>query len=49
MLMRLGGDFQPLQNAMQYKLFLIRSRDGVFFSDDRSIDDILDEINYGLF
>ena len=31
MLMLLGGDFQPLQNAMQYKLFLIRSRDEVLF------------------
>ena len=47
MLLLLGGDLQPLQNAMQ--AFLNKVKRWSIISDDRSIDDILDGIDYGLF
>ena len=47
MLLLLGGDLQPLQNEMQ--AFLDKVKKWSIISDDRSINDILDGIYYGLF
>ena len=47
MLQLLGGDFQSLQNAKQAFLNKVK-RWGIIY-DDRSIDDILDGIDNGLF